>query len=216
MAQLYYRHSTMNAGKSMDILKIANNYEEQNKRVLLAISAIDTRYGAGKITSRVGLSRAAEIIYEDTDIIALVEAARPHCFLIDEGQFLKRHHVLQLCRIVDEMNIPVIVYGLKNDFLNNLFEGSMALLIFADKIEEVKTVCWFCNHKATMNLRVSGGRPVYEGEQIQIGGNESYVPVCRRHYFSKSLVEENFDFFNQLESDGLFAAPAGDGPEQNG
>jgi thymidine kinase len=209
MAQLYFRHSTMNAGKSMDILKIANNYEEQRKRVLLAISAIDTRHGVGKITSRVGLSRQAHVIYEDTNLIQLIEANLPlHCVLIDEGQFLHRHHVLQLTKVVDHLNVPVIVYGLKNDFQNNLFEGSIALLTYADKIEEVKTVCWFCNRKALMNLRVAGGRPIYEGEQIQIGGNESYVPVCRKHYFDKNLVETNFEFFNQLETDGLFAASA--------
>src|SRR5690606_11022706 len=110
-----------------------------------------------------------------------------HCILVDEGQFLSEKHVLQLCHVVDTFHVPTIVYGLKNDFRNELFTGSRALLLYADKIEEVKTVCWFCNRKATMNLRVQNGRPVREGEQILIGGNESYVPVCRRHFFAEEL-----------------------------
>ena len=109
--------------------------------------------------------------------------------LIDEAQFLKKHHVLELAKVVDELGIPVMTFGLKNDFRNELFEGSKYLLLYADKIVEMKTICWFCKHKALMNLRVHNGKPVYEGEQVQIGGNESYYPVCRRHYFNP-LIEE--------------------------
>lgn len=198
MAQFYYRFSTMNAGKSMDILKIANNYEEQGKRVLLMVSAIDTRHGVGRITSRVGLSREAMAITGEMDVYEVIKehAGQIHCVLVDEGQFLLRSHVMQFTRVVDELNIPVLVYGLKNDFRNELFEGSRALLCFADKIEEIKTICWFCNRKATMNLRINNGKPVYEGEQIQIGGNESYVPVCRRHYRDPDLLSEQFVFFS--------------------
>lgn len=104
------------------------------------------------------------------------------CILIDEAQFLKKHHIIELARVVDDLNIPVMAFGLKNDFSNELFEGSKYLLIYADKIEEIKTICWFCHKKATMNLRFHEGKPVYQGEQIQIGGNESYLPVCRRCY----------------------------------
>ena len=112
-----------------------------------------------------------------------------YCVLIDEAQFLKKEHVLQLIKIVDELNIPVMAFGLKNDFRNELFEGSKYLLIYADKIEEMKTICWFCPHKATMNLRIHNGKAVYEGEQVQIGGNESYYPVCRKHYFHPQLKQ---------------------------
>ena len=193
MAQLYYRYASMNAGKSIEIIKIAHNYEEQGKRVLLFTSGLDDRYGTGYIASRVGLKRTAHTFNGETSILDIVHeetaGARPrvNCILIDEGQFLTRKQVQELTQIVDYMNIPVIVYGLKNDFQNNLFEGSEALLIYADKIEEIKTICWFCNKKATMVLRVVDGKPVYVGEQILIGGNDNYIPVCRRCYGSPDL-----------------------------
>jgi thymidine kinase len=172
----------MNAGKSMDLLKIAYNYEEQGKKVMLFTPSIDTRYGAGKITSRAGLQRDAIVFKEGTDIFSIVKEIMPHCVLLDEVNFLKKSQVYELTRIVDELDIPVIGYGLKNDFRNELFEGSMYMLIYADKIEEVKTVCFYCNRKATMVIRFKDGVPVYEGEQIQIGGNSTYKPVCRKHY----------------------------------
>ncbi len=193
MAQLYYRYASMNAGKSIEIIKIAHNYEEQGKRVLLFTSGLDDRYGTGYIASRVGLKRKAHTFNNNTSILDIIQEEtdqnRPkvNCILVDEGQFLTRKQVQELTQIVDYMNIPVIVYGLKNDFQNNLFEGSQALLIYADKIEEIKTICWFCNKKATMVLRVVDGKPVYVGEQIMIGGNDSYIPVCRRCYGSPSL-----------------------------
>lgn len=182
MAQLYFRYSTMNAGKSIEILKIAHNYEEQNKRVLLFTPAIDDRYGKGKITSRMGFDREAIIIDKDTDMYALARGQKPDCILVDEGQFLFRHHVVTLSSIVDCLNVPVIVYGLKNDYRNRLFTGSEALLLFADKIEEVKTVCWYCPKKATMLIKFKDGVPVSHGEQIEIGGNDKYVSVCRKCY----------------------------------
>lgn len=193
MAQLYYRYSTMNAGKSIEVLKIAYNYEEQGKKVMLFTSELDNRYGQGYVASRIGIKREAIVFGPDTDFIQLIS---PHkdisCVLIDEGQFLREEQVIDLTQIVDYMNIPVIVYGLKNDFQNNLFEGSRALLIYADKIEEIKTVCWFCNKKATMVLRTMDGRPVYTGAQIQIGGNDSYIPVCRKCYRNPQLpMDEN-------------------------
>jgi len=180
VAQLYYRYATMGAGKSIELLKIAYNYEEQGKKVLLFAPAIDNRYGTGKIASRVGIQKEAIIIADDTDIVGLVASHEPDCVLVDEVNFLNKDQVLKLTQVVDELNIPVICYGLKNDFQNNLFEGSQALLIYADKIEEVKTVCWYCNRKATMVLRLEHGQPVFEGEQIKVGGNESYIPVCRK------------------------------------
>ncbi|MBN1517780.1 thymidine kinase [Candidatus Sumerlaeota bacterium] len=197
MAQLYFRYSTMNAGKSLEILKIANNYEEQDKTVLLMTSHLDTRQGLGRIVSRVGLSRTAEAIFPDTNLLKTALDRQPvDCVLIDEGQFLTRRHVTQLCQVVDQLNIPVIVYGLRADFRNELFEGSEALFCLADKIEEVKTVCWFCNRKATMNMRIAGGKPVRTGDQILIGGNESYLPVCRRHYLDETLDLREFGFFD--------------------
>lgn len=189
MAQLYFRYSTMNAGKSTEILKIAHNYEEQNKRALLFTPAIDDRYGRGKITSRMGLQREAHIIGPDTDMVRLAQEEDPDCVLVDEGQFLTREQVVDLTRIVDELNIPVIVYGLKNDYRNHLFSGSEALLLFADKIEEVKAVCWTCSKKATMLLKYKDGEPVGDGPQIEIGGNDKYMSVCRKCYAQKLKIK---------------------------
>lgn len=195
VAQLFFKYGAMNSGKSIDILKVAHNYEEQNKPVELMTSGVDTRAGRGVIASRIGLKRKATPVMKDTDIFQLVKSLdhKIYCVLIDEAQFLTKQHVLQLCHIVDDLNIPVMTFGLKNDFKNELFEGSKYLLLYADKIEEMKTICWFCPHKATMNLRIHNGHPVYEGDQVQIGGNESYYPVCRKHYFHPDLksVEEN-------------------------
>lgn len=182
----------MNSGKSIDILKVAHNYEEQGKPVELFTSGVDTRSGKGVIASRIGLKRRVTPVMPDTNIFDLVDAIdhKIYCVLIDEAQFLTKEHVLQLTQIVDKLNIPVMTFGLKNDFRNELFEGSKYLLIYADKIEEMKTICWFCPHKATMNLRIHDGKPVYEGDQVLIGGNESYYPVCRKHYFHPLLKGE--------------------------
>ncbi|HJA22722.1 MAG: thymidine kinase [Candidatus Limosilactobacillus intestinavium] len=194
MAQLFFKYGAMNSGKSIDILKVAHNYEEQGKPVELLTSGVDTRAGRGVIASRIGLKRRVTPVMKDTNVYELVKNVladhKIYCVLIDEAQFLTKEHVLQLTKIVDELGIPVMTFGLKNDFRNELFEGSKYLLIYADKIEEMKTICWFCPHKATMNLRIHNGKPVYEGDQVQIGGNESYYPVCRKHYFHPELTSE--------------------------
>ncbi len=185
MAQLFFKYSTMNAGKSTELIKVAYNYEERGKRVLVFAPSVGDRKGSGVITSRIGLSREAISVEENTNILQvfLRENAKHEvaCVLLDEGQFLKKHHILELTEIVDSCNVPVIVYGLKNDFRNELFEGSKYLLIYADKIEEIKTICW-CGRKATMVARVKDGRMVREGEQIVVGGLDLYIPLCRKHY----------------------------------
>ena len=185
MAQLYYRYSTMNAGKSIELIKVAYNYEERGKHVLTLIPSVDHRYGVGLITSRIGLQREADIVNEDTNILDLfIQKNTDHpvdCVLIDECQFLKKHHVEELAEIVDSFEVPVLAYGLKNDFQNELFEGSYYMLAYADKIEEIKTICW-CGRKATMVARLVNGNIVKQGEQIVIGGNDMYVSLCRKHY----------------------------------
>lgn len=185
MAQLYYRYSTMNAGKSIEVIKVAHNYEERGKNVLVLTSGIDDRYGTGKVASRIGISRDAVPVFDDTDILDMflkMHGQKPvDCVLVDECQFLKKHHIEELAEIVDSCDVPVLCYGLKNDFKNELFEGSYYLLVYADKIEEIKTICW-CGRKATMVARVVNGEFVKTGEQIQIGGNEMYVSLCRKHY----------------------------------
>lgn len=185
MAQLYYRYSTMNAGKSIEVIKVAYNYEERGKRVLALIPGVDDRYGKGMITSRVGLQREATIVNEDTNILEVFmrenNRAAVDCVVVDECQFLKKHHVEELVEIVDSFNIPVLAYGLKNDFRNELFEGSYYMLVYADKIEEIKTICW-CGRKATMVARIVDGQFVKQGQQIVVGGNDMYVSLCRKHY----------------------------------
>src|SRR5690554_5421261 len=190
MAQLFFKHGAMNSGKSIEILKVAHNYEEQNKPVLIFTSGIDDRDEVGYVSSRIGLRRKVIPIFDDTNVYEYVKnhPKKLYCVLIDEIQFLKKEHVLQLTRIVDELDIPVMGFGLKNDFQNELFEGSKYMLIYADKIEEMKTICWFCHKKATMNLRVDdNGKPVYTGEQIQIGRNDTYYPVCRKCHANPPL-----------------------------
>ncbi|HEL1586767.1 TPA: thymidine kinase [Streptococcus suis] len=189
MAQLYYKYGTMNSGKTIEILKVAHNYEEQGKPVVIMTSALDTRDAFGVVSSRIGMRREAVAIDDEMDIFGYIEKMepRPYCVLIDEAQFLRRHHVYDLARVVDELGVPVMAFGLKNDFRNELFEGSKHLLLLADKLDEIKTICQYCSKKATMVLRTQDGKPTYEGAQIQIGGNETYIPVCRKHYFSPEI-----------------------------
>ncbi|GEA94762.1 thymidine kinase [Weissella viridescens] len=183
MAQLFFRYGAMASGKSIEILKVAHNYEVQQRNVLLLTSALDNRTEVGEIASRIGLTRPAVAITDQDDLFALIDQQDDiAAVLIDEAQFMTKEQVLQLTHVVDELNIPVLTFGLKNDAFNNLFPGSEALLIYADKIEEMKTLCSFCGRKATMNLRLNDGVPVYQGAQVQIGGDDSYLPVCRRHY----------------------------------
>jgi thymidine kinase len=185
VAQLYFRYGTMNSGKSIDVLKVAHNYEEQGKKVLLLTSFVNDRDGIGVVASRIGMRKEAIVVDDTVDIVKLAEKEKPHCILIDEAQFLTKQQVLQLADVVDELGVPVIAYGLRADFKGDLFPGSYQLLALADKIEEIKTVCWYCDKKATMNMRLKDGVAVFEGAQIQIGGNESYLPVCRKCYASK-------------------------------
>ena len=190
MAQLFFKYGAMNSGKSIEIIKVAHNYEEQNKHVLLFTPAIDDRDEVGWVSSRVGLKRRAIPIDEKTDLFQTVKdsSIKLSCILVDEVQFVLKEHVFQMARIVDELKIPVMGFGLKNDFQNNLFEGSKYMLLYADKIEEMKTICWFCEKKAIMALRVDEiNRPVREGAQIEIGGNDRYYPVCRKHHQNPPL-----------------------------
>jgi len=175
----------MNAGKSIELIKVAYNYEERGKRVMTLLPTVDDRYGTGVITSRIGVQREALLVGEDTNILEMFirenEKKKIECVLIDECQFLKKHHVLELVEIVDSFEVPVLAYGLKNDFRNEMFEGSYYMLVYADKIEEIKTICW-CGRKATMVARVVDGKIVKHGKQVMIGGNDLYISLCRKHY----------------------------------
>lgn len=191
VAKLYFRYGTMNSGKTIELLRTAHNYEEQGKKVLLFTPDIDDRFQIGIISSRIGIKRQAIVVTKDTDIYGIAKAEQPSCVLLDEAQFLDKAQVAQLTAIADELNIPVIAYGLRADFQGQLFEGSLQLLTWADKIEEVKTICWFCEKKAIMNMRCKDGSPIFTGEQIQIGGNESYIPVCRKCYTVRKKAAES-------------------------
>ncbi|MFC7537301.1 thymidine kinase [Sphingomonas sp. GCM10030256] len=187
MAKLYFYYAAMNAGKSTTLLQADFNYRERGMETMLWTAAHDDRAGSGIIGSRLGLSVPANAYQPDTDLFASVEAELKrralHCVLIDEAQFLTRGHVLQLSRLCDQLDLPVLCYGLRTDFLGNLFPGSAALLALADSLVELKAVCE-CGRKATMNLRVDAqGHAVTGGEQTEIGGNDRYIALCRRHFF---------------------------------
>lgn len=186
MAQLYFYYSAMNAGKSTSLLQSAHNYREQGMQVALYTAAIDDRFGRGVIRSRIGLQESASQFDSDTAFFEPV--TRQHqltplaCVLVDEAQFLSRQQVDELARVVDVLDIPVLCFGIRTDFLGEMFPGSSRLLAIADKLQELKTVCT-CGRKATMIIRLDeSGTVVAAGEQVQIGGNDRYVSKCRRHY----------------------------------
>jgi thymidine kinase len=171
----------MNAGKSTALLQAAHNYAERGMSTLLFTALLDDRAG-GRIASRIGFGTEAQRFDVETNFWAVCPPVAPHCVLVDEAQFLTKGQVHQLCRVVDEANIPVMCYGLRTDFLGELFPGSAALLAWADTLAELKTIC-YCGRKATMVVRVSSdGRVETAGQQVEIGGNERYVPLCRRHF----------------------------------
>lgn len=183
MAKLYYIYGAMGCGKTIDLLKTAYNYEERGQNVLLFTSVVDDRYGIGKIKTRVGLERDAIVIKENMDLYTYVlkYPKKIDCILVDEINFLKKEHIDSLSDIVDFLDIPVMCYGLRTDFLTHTFEASKRLLEIADTIQEMKTICE-CGKKAIINMRISDGKIVTEGEQILVGGNEAYKSVCRRCY----------------------------------
>ena len=177
MAKLYFRYGAMGSSKTANALMVQYNYLERGQNAMLFKPMLDKRDGDKSVVSRSGLRASCEYI-EDIDKFDLSDC---DCIIVDEAQFLTREQVYHLSDIVDEKNIPVICYGLRADFLGNLFEGSQTLMAIADTIEEIKTVCW-CGRKATFNARIVDGKVAKAGEQIQLGGNESYVALCRRHW----------------------------------
>jgi thymidine kinase len=190
MAKLYFYYASMNAGKSTNLLQADFNYRERGMDTMLFTAAIDDRFAPGTITSRIGLEAAATPFDATTDIATLVAARHAHdrvaCVLVDEAQFLTAAQVEQLAHLADVVGIPVLAYGLRTDFQGQLFPGSARLLALADSLVEIKSVCE-CGRKATMNLRVDAeGRAVAQGAQTEIGGNDRYVALCRRHFMERS------------------------------
>jgi thymidine kinase len=189
MAKLYFYYSSMNAGKSTNLLQSSYNYRERGMNTLVLAPHLDDRYGAGRVTSRIGIEAEAKTFATDTDLYAMIAEASNdeplHCVLIDEAQFLTRDQVFQLSDVTDLLNIPVLAYGLRTDFQGEPFEGSKYLLAWSDTLKELKAIC-HCGTKATMVLRMDAdGHAVTEGSQVEIGGNDRYVSMCRKHFKEK-------------------------------
>lgn len=186
MAKLYFNYSTMNAGKSTVLLQASHNYLERGMQTYLLTARLDNRAGQGRIESRIGIGASADTWDESSDLFAMIAArlvAGPcACVFVDEAQFLTRDQVWQLARAVDDLNVPVMAFGLRVDFRGELFPGSAALLALADEMREVRTIC-HCGRKATMVVRKGpDGRALTEGDQVVIGGNDTYESLCRRHW----------------------------------
>ena len=186
MAQLYFYYSAMNAGKSTTLLQSAYNYTERGMKARIYTASIDTRFGAGKVSSRIGLEAEASLFTQETDLFTDIQDAHQtstlSCVLIDESQFLTQKQVQQLCKVVDQLNIPVLAFGLRTDFLGETFEGSKYLLAWADKLVELKTIC-HCGRKANFVVRQDEhGNAARGGDQVEVGGNERYVSMCRKHF----------------------------------
>ena len=186
MAQMYFYYSAMNAGKSTTLLQSSFNYRERGMTPIIFTAAIDDRFGKGKVSSRIGLQEDAELFNSTDDLyqtlIQFSAVGKIDCVLIDESQFLTKEQVYQLTEVVDKLDIPVLCYGLRTDFLGELFEGSRYLLSWADKLVELKTIC-HCGRKANMVIRQdAGGNAIAGGNQVEIGGNDLYVSMCRAHY----------------------------------
>jgi len=186
MAQLYFYYSTMNAGKSTHLLQSSYNYRERGLNTVLYTAMIDDRFGKGKVSSRLGIDAEAKLFESHSNIYLEVaeicQSSKIACVLIDEAQFLTEEQVKQLTDIVDNLNVPVLAYGIRTDFLGQTFTGSAALLAWADKLVELKTIC-HCGKKANFVIRVDGnGNAVTGGNQIEVGGNERYESLCRKHF----------------------------------
>jgi len=190
MAKLYFRYGTMGSGKSLDLLKVAYNYEENGLDILILTSKIDNRYGNDVVKSRTGIGKEAIGVNEKDNIYDIISykkdilATKISCVLVDEVQFFNKEHIFQLVEIVDKLEIPVICYGLRSDFRLKPFESTKYLMAIADEIEELKTICSECRKKkATVNARFNkNGDILINGKQVEIGGNDKYKPLCRRCY----------------------------------
>ncbi|MCH8867921.1 MAG: thymidine kinase [Proteobacteria bacterium] len=189
MAKLYFYYSSMNAGKSTALLQSSYNYRERGMNTLVLAPEFDDRFGVGKVTSRIGIEAEATAFRPADDLLKVVEVYCEnndlHCVLIDEAQFLTKEQVFQLGEVTDKLNIPVLAYGLRTDFQGEPFEGSKYLLAWSDNLKELKAIC-HCGAKATMVVRFDeSGNTIREGSQIEIGGNDRYVSMCRKHFKEK-------------------------------
>ncbi len=199
MAKLYFYYSSMNAGKSTALLQSSYNYRERGMHTLILAPLLDDRFGAGKVTSRIGLESNATTFRTDDDLLQMISTLHQekslNCVLVDEAQFLTKEQVFQLGEVTDELNLPVLAYGIRTDFQGEPFPGSKYLLAWADNLKELKAIC-FCGNKATMVIRLDqDGNAITQGSQVEIGGNDRYVSMCRKHfkenYFRETLVPQH-------------------------
>jgi thymidine kinase len=210
MAKLYFYYSSMNAGKSTALLQSSYNYRERGMNTLVLAPDLDDRYGVGKVTSRIGLETSATTFRSDDDLFKLIskhdQESPLHCVLVDEAQFLTKEQVYQLGEVTDELNVPVLTYGIRTDFQGEPFEGSKYLLAWADNLKELKAIC-FCGGKATMVIRLGeDGNAITQGSQVEIGGNDRYVSMCRKHFkenfYRETLVPQHHLPLEVLSDDG--------------
>ncbi len=178
MAKLYFRYGTVGSAKTLNLVAVAHNYRQQGKKILLLKPELDSRFGRDQIKSRAGLEMQADILVQPDSNLLYLDFEGINCLLVDEAQFLSKQNIDQLRAITLVKSIPVICYGLRTDFKSRLFEGSSRLMELADSIEEVKATCHFCNRKSILNLRHSGGKACLDGPSVQLGAEESYLPVC--------------------------------------
>ncbi|MCB1051474.1 MAG: thymidine kinase [Acidobacteria bacterium] len=191
MAKLYFRYGTVGSAKTLNLLAVAHNYQQQGKKVLLVKPALDTRFGFAHIRSRAGLEKPADVLLHPDSVLPFADFEACDCLLVDEAQFLSPAVIDQLREVTRRLKVPVICYGLRTDFRTHLFEGARRLLEIADAIEEIKTTCNFCNRKAIFNLKFLNGQPSLEGPTIDLGAEEKYLPACHACYWSQLGLDEN-------------------------
>eukprot|EP00388_Colpodella_angusta_P002960 GDKJ01010507.1.p1 GENE.GDKJ01010507.1~~GDKJ01010507.1.p1 ORF type:complete len:249 (+),score=30.48 GDKJ01010507.1:145-891(+) len=190
MAKLYFRYGAVGAAKTLNLLAVSHTYVSQGKKVFVMKPALDVRFGQSAVKSRAGLHQDADLLIAESTALRADDYRSGHCVLVDEAQFLSASHIEQL-RAIANAGTPVICYGLRTDFRSNLFEGSKRLMELADSIEEVKTTCFFCNRKATFNLKMLNNVGTLSGAQVELGCEEKYVPICHIHYYEKTQHERN-------------------------
>jgi thymidine kinase len=200
MAKLYFRHGTMGSAKTLNLLAVAHSYQQQAKKVLVLKPELDDRFGKDKIRSRSGLEKTADILVKSTTRLTAEELTGLSCILVDEAQFLLPDFVDHLHKITRDRDIPVICYGLRTDFRTCLFEGSRRLFEVADTVEEIKSVCNYCNKKAVFNMKLMGGIPTLTGPKIQLGAEEAYLPVCAKCYHARLSHERSLETFESVQS----------------
>ena len=185
MAKLYFRYGTVGSAKTLNLLAVAHNYQQQHKRVIVLKPKLDVRFGAQEVTSRAGLTMQADRLISGDTVFSADEFKGTDCVVVDEAQFLSKDVIDQFRMIATTENIPIICYGLRTDFRGRLFEGSQRLLEISDSIEEIKTTCAYCNRKAIFNLKLLNGNPTLDGPTIELGAEEKYLPACSKCYLSR-------------------------------